>query len=315
MAIPGALALCYPTPTRSLARLVIADPWPDSEDMAETIAHELVHAALSPLTALIESSDAAIMIEEQAVENIGKALASVSPGLARSMASAVEKYAPRLRARIGALAPRARSEGKNMDPKLISEALDALIAGDAAKCAELLKGIIAAAAGAEATEPPGSESPMPDADAPAKLPEAVPAPAAPMPGAKARVSEFDAETVRARLAATSLTASAIRARLHEVRTVDCVTLSPATEKRIMAAHTIEAAESILETVRETLAANPGAMRARTGTRPPGAPVDNVSALNARERQSYETMKRSNPDAAEKYAANAASVRARKEVSK
>lgn len=50
-----------------------------------------------------------------------------------------------------------------MDPKLISEALDALVAGDDAKCAELLKGIIASAAGAEttedATEDPAVEEP------------------------------------------------------------------------------------------------------------------------------------------------------------
>lgn len=44
-----------------------------------------------------------------------------------------------------------------MDPKLIGAALDALIAGDSEKCAELLKGIIAAAAGAEGAEPPGED--------------------------------------------------------------------------------------------------------------------------------------------------------------
>jgi len=46
-----------------------------------------------------------------------------------------------------------------MDPKLIAEALDALIAGDDAKCAEILKGLIAAEAGTEITEPPGTETP------------------------------------------------------------------------------------------------------------------------------------------------------------
>ncbi len=49
--------------------------------------------------------------------------------------------------------------GAGMDPKKIAEALDALIAGDDAKCAELLKGIIAEAAGAEATEEPVEEAP------------------------------------------------------------------------------------------------------------------------------------------------------------
>lgn len=49
--------------------------------------------------------------------------------------------------------------GANLDPKNVMAALDALIAGDAEKCAELLKGIIAQAAGAEAVEPPGEETP------------------------------------------------------------------------------------------------------------------------------------------------------------
>jgi hypothetical protein len=46
-----------------------------------------------------------------------------------------------------------------MDPKLIAEALDALVAGDDAKCAEILKGMIASAAGAEVAEDPAAEDP------------------------------------------------------------------------------------------------------------------------------------------------------------
>lgn len=66
----------------------------------------------------------------------------------------------------------AASKGMGMDPKQISAALDALIAGDAEKCAELLKGIIAAAAGGEvpadaaAADAPEMESAEPPADAP-----------------------------------------------------------------------------------------------------------------------------------------------------
>lgn len=48
------------------------------------------------------------------------------------------------------VAASATAPGVQMDPKLITEALDALIAGDSAKCAELLKGIIAGAAGGDA---------------------------------------------------------------------------------------------------------------------------------------------------------------------
>lgn len=63
--------------------------------------------------------------------------------------------------------------GEHMDSTMISEALDALIAGDSEKCAELLKGLIAAAAGEEAAETPAeesaevaemAESPLPAAD-------------------------------------------------------------------------------------------------------------------------------------------------------
>jgi phage I-like protein len=43
-----------------------------------------------------------------------------------------------------------RLERGGMDPKLIAEALDALTAGDAEKCAEILKAVIASAAGAPA---------------------------------------------------------------------------------------------------------------------------------------------------------------------
>jgi hypothetical protein len=59
----------------------------------------------------------------------------------------------------------------SMDPKLITEALDALIAGDAAKCMEILKGVIASAAGAEA---PADEPAA--ADASAESPDAPPDP-------------------------------------------------------------------------------------------------------------------------------------------
>ena len=58
------------------------------------------------------------------------------------------------------------SEGSNMDPKIIKEALDVLEAGDEGKALELLKGIVAAAAGGgevPAETPPAVEE---SADAP-----------------------------------------------------------------------------------------------------------------------------------------------------
>src|SRR5258706_15013595 len=68
--IDGALAMVLPVPTRSMAKIMVA-PHPDGENVLESIAHELTHAVLSPLTALIPFSDGAVMLEEQAVERLG----------------------------------------------------------------------------------------------------------------------------------------------------------------------------------------------------------------------------------------------------
>jgi hypothetical protein len=70
-----------------------------------------------------------------------------------------------------------------MDPNLVKEALDALVAGDAEKCMEILKGAIAAAASAEApAEEPSAEAPpaeMSEKPAPDQQPaDGQPAPSA-----------------------------------------------------------------------------------------------------------------------------------------
>ncbi len=73
-------------------------------------------------------------------------------------------------------AARLAAKGSTMDPKQVQEALDALVAGDEAKCAELLKNIIATAAGGET--PPAEEekdTEDPPADPPAAA-SAAPAP-------------------------------------------------------------------------------------------------------------------------------------------
>lgn len=53
-----------------------------------------------------------------------------------------------------------------MDPKLIQSALDALVAGDAEACAEILKNMIAAAAGAAVGAPPAGEALAENAETP-----------------------------------------------------------------------------------------------------------------------------------------------------
>jgi hypothetical protein len=65
------------------------------------------------------------------------------------------------------LTARAVGRASAMDPKLIAEALEALIAGDEAKCAEILKGIVVSAAGGDPgatdAEPPPAVDGAPDA--------------------------------------------------------------------------------------------------------------------------------------------------------
>lgn len=58
--------------------------------------------------------------------------------------------------------PIVAARSSKMDPKLIGEALDALISGDTEKCADILKALVATAAGGE-TPPAGGEAPPGDA--------------------------------------------------------------------------------------------------------------------------------------------------------
>ena len=260
--IPGALAICDPTPTRSMAAVRCVWPWPAHESLEETIAHELTHAALSQLVALIPSSDAAIMLEEQAVERIGKAISGAPARLRVPMGRALLAA----RARISARTVRAR--GGTMDPKLLTEALDAIEAGDAAKAIEILKGLIVAAASNGApppSEPSGETMPNPgDAK--------VEAPAVPQDGAlqgaddskalqRARLEavafrdELNAMVAAQRPAAKEAIVTGLRARLGAA-------LTPAIEARIMAAKTFPEAQTIAAIAEEMVPA--AAQRARSG---------------------------------------------------
>lgn len=98
----------------------------------------------------------------------------------------------------------ALAAGEQMDPKLIKEALDALIADDAAKCQEILKGLVASAAGA----PPEEEAPAEEAPAPDAAAAAAAAPAGEEPpaeddqaAASAAVSQLTRVTERTSIAA------------------------------------------------------------------------------------------------------------------
>ncbi len=281
MPIRGALAVCDPTPTRSLAHLYIVTPWPDGESMVETIAHELTHACLSPLSALLGNNPAAIMMEEQAVEQIGKALAMVGVGEARAMARAIGRYAPeRLRARlkISTLATRARVGEKNMDPNVIKEALDAIESGDAAKCAEILKALIASAASGGA-EPDGDEAPMgaqmaapgdggASKDAPppmdARMVARLRADANEIAKIKGELADIAKD---ARSGAMTLLVDGLRARLPGHAGL------PAIEKRILAAPDYATAKAIRDIAIEMAPAVTGSQRARSGVGGDAAPAN------------------------------------------
>lgn len=119
----GALAYVQAVPKRSMAFVTVA-PHPVDEDLKESIAHELTHAVISPLVELIEYSPAAVIIEEQIVERLGKFIASATPEMMRGVASALGN--PRtnstvLRKRISALAIGRRNDTrKRMDPKQLA---------------------------------------------------------------------------------------------------------------------------------------------------------------------------------------------------
>jgi phage I-like protein len=94
----------------------------------------------------------------------------------------------------------------SMDPKLVQQALDALIEGDADKCAELLKGAIAAAASSEApaeAAPEAMAAPEEPAPAPAEEPKPEESAAAPAPSAEAPKGEEDEEEEKAAVVAAS----------------------------------------------------------------------------------------------------------------
>ncbi len=93
MPLPDALAVCCPTPTRSMAHVSVVTPWPETESLAETLWHELTHAAWSPVMALLPLDPGAVMLVEQITERFGVLLAGLSAPLARVVARATREAA------------------------------------------------------------------------------------------------------------------------------------------------------------------------------------------------------------------------------
>lgn len=270
-------------PERRIAKVYVRSPWPSGESLKATLMHELAHVWVAPLIACLPdaNSPAALMLEEQLVEDMGNFLASLPAPARRAVLGQALALAPeRMRARISARATM-RARGGQMDPELVKQALDALEAGDGEKCKELLKGLVAAAASggaAPAMEPDGDEG------APGAMPAEAAAGPAPeksddpmMQGARPAARKENAQvsdiaTMRARKEAQDLAADMKRmhgAALPNAKQALIVgararlgadAISPATEKRILAAPTFERAEEILAIIEET----PVAVRARSG---------------------------------------------------
>ncbi|HSN15382.1 MAG TPA: hypothetical protein VLT61_12175 [Anaeromyxobacteraceae bacterium] len=285
MPVAGALAVCEPTPTRSLAHVSVLAPWPEGESLPETLWHELTHALLSPLTALVEDSAGAVMVEEPIVERLGNLLATLPARARAAVVRAVETYTPRLRARISARAPLAR--GGSMDAK---EVLAAITGQDEGKALEILTGwvaeqINAATGGGGPAEPDGDE---PTGDPMAKDKPPVP----PKPGDGAPPPAGDA-AARARLALDGelARARAVRAELETMvgdmrksRVDDLITSLrarlpsghkglAATEKDILAAKTYQEAKQIHDlAVRFAPEDEAPKPRARMGDRTTAAPA-------------------------------------------
>lgn len=280
-------------------RDIDATPIPgfDGDPMREirvTIAHEEGHCVVAEAVAKTGGA-LTIPAEEQIVEAAAQALVrSEGTPDARVMARAVREALPSaLRARVAKITAGAglRARGAGMDPKLVTQALDALIeeGGGDGKCAAILKQLIAQEAGAAPADGAPSSDAMPPVDGAAKVAPA-PAPGAadggasvPMDGARrgkapdggppmekdmararAFVSELEAMAAAARPAAKEALVVGLRARLGAAFT-------PASEKRIMAAGDYGAAKLIAEIIEETVAGAAGPVRARSGVDHAGNP--------------------------------------------
>ncbi len=284
--IGDALAMIFPDPLRSMAVIKVA-PHPPGEDVRESIAHELVHGAISPLVQG-RNSASDVALEEPIVERIGVLLASLwaaVPGLARRIPSVRvwqkhERGAARARSRITARS-RERARG-NMDPNMVKEALDAIVSGDAEKCAEILKGLIASAASG------GAE---PDGDEMAKLPPAAsPGMGDAPPPKDAAYPQGDARAM-ARLMSDAKAHAVDMAAMHADLVVDGKTSIvnglrarlpghsglPAIERKILAAKSYGEAKAIAE-IAEAMGG--GTPRARSG-------VEHQSATPATDVSSHE----------------------------
>lgn len=274
----GALAMVYSTPERQLAHVVVA-PHPPGESLEESIAHELTHSVLSPLTKLIEWSPAAVMIEEQIVERLGKIIASAPSGLARAISKALQNprtQSAEVRKRISALAIGRRNETrKRMDSKQLAAlameggALTAAENPDPAAMAEFIKKVVTALAGGGGEDvAPASggmrEGAPEEGKAPAMREEDMP-------------PQYRSMFRSARRSAAMMLSETIKLRLHTARTVEGIVLDADTEKALSACGTIEQFEREFGIVQRLVGKGNEQQRNRSGALPPEDKGDKVPA--------------------------------------
>ena len=277
-AIGGNLAMVKAYPARQIARVAVAEH-PPNESYEESLAHEFVHAVISPLVDLIEESPASIMVEEPIAERLGKFIAKYARlrgAVARALHS--PRTASRIvRQRISAIATRQRIAGRtnNVDPKMIEEIIAAIKDGNGDAAIELLTKLLASAAGGMAGGPDSSAGAARDDEGAAQGDGATAYRAdEPQAQGKMRMSELDKTLLRARQAESKANAAArgasqitIRARIRELRG-DGVQIDAETEKKLVALGDVDAAEERIEYLvkgRET-----AATRARSGVTSSGA---------------------------------------------
>lgn len=259
--------LCCPLVDNKSAQIAIRDPsTPPSgatskeaaAQVEETVIHELLHLHFAPFGT---AAPAEIAAEENAVW-------AISEALHRKKGTGKEyKIARAMLANV----TRTRRQRKTMDPKRFQEALDALTSGDTEKCAEILKAIMAEAAsgGAPAADPgdmaadaePGAGKPGDNMAA-----DAEPG-ADPNKGRRSRNAAEAPHVARMSAAAGTMTREALRAMVHNARTIDGIDLPVNVEQAILKAPTLAAGTELLSTAKAMAAAyakKPGTAPANAG---------------------------------------------------
>jgi hypothetical protein len=265
-----------------MAHVVVA-PHPPGESLEESIAHELTHSVLSPLTKLIEWSPAAVMIEEQIVERLGKIIATAPAAMARAISKALQNprtKSPTVHKRISALAIGRRNETRKRmgSQEMAALAMEggqiAAMEGLPSEAAEWIKKAVAFMAGgseepASAKDPAMAKDPMEDPakkEYPAMREDEMPPQ---MRKVFRQMQQGGAMMLR----------DAIRSRLHTARTVDGIVFDPETEKDLSSCQTIEQFEREFKLVsRSRIAANE-TQRKRSGVVPDGENINGAPSID------------------------------------